>query len=398
MSNFHKNFPFGKGIWIWQLKNCLNGNIPAIIQKMKDKDLQYAIVKAGDGPNTWDFQWTKELVDSFHAAGLKIYSWSYVYGLEPVREGQIASWALNLGGDGHVFDAESEFEHLPDPISAAEQLLQAVRTLNPNSFLAHAPYPIIDYHKAFPYAVFGKYCDVVMPQVYQGDFKLKSVDAINWMYEQWSKWEATVAEESRKPIIPIGQTYDNYEMKPPYVLSPADITEFVGAAAGYKSVNFYEFAHILREECWEAIRTAKVTPPTDADLGRSGGGNSTESQSSAPVSTPPTPPAPTAPAAGNSPENPVSSQPATPDSTTVTPTIPASDEANTDKLAPGTQVLDQQTLPVPSTIKVTKNPQSPGGVQLKVVPHKPHIDYVIEFFTWLFSQVTFWKKKGGDAQ
>lgn len=437
MSNFHKNFPFGKGIWIWNVKDCLGGNVDAIIQRMKDKDLQYALIKAGDGPNTWQHQWYPELVKKFHDAGLKVLSWSYVYGLEPVREGQIASWALNQGGDGHVFDAESEFEHLSNPIQAAEQMLQVVRGLNPDAFLAHSPFPIIDYHTKFPYATFGKYCDAVMPQVYQGDFKMPSIDAVNWMYEQWSKWEAKWPVESRKPIIPVAQTYDNYQMTPPYVLSPKDIKDFVGIAAAYKSVNFYEFAHINREECWEAIRVSKVTPPTDADLGRTGGAIETPPVNSTPTPTPPAQPNyPTVLEAGRQyglndlPSNlfnitngdkveyhgqayigtvndnntrsfviyiAPAPRPANPDSIPASTTPPVSTTPNTDNLPTSTPVLDRETVTVPSTVIVRKNSSAPGGVELKVIKHKPHIDSVIEFFTWIFSQIANIGRKGGKS-
>lgn len=391
MSNFHKNFPFGKGIWIWELKNCLGGDINAIVAKMKQYDLQYAIVKSGDGPNTWEFQWTKELIDAFHNAGLKIYSWSYIYGLDPAREAAIASWSLNLGGDGHVFDAESEYEHLTNPTQAAETMLQALRAENPDSFLAHAPFPIIDFHQKFPYATFGKYCDAVMPQVYQGDFKMSSQDAVNWMYAQWSKWEASAPKESIKPIIPIAQTYDNYQLNPPYILKPQDVTDFINAVAGYKSVNFYEFAHVLRDECWAAMRDSKVTAPTNADLGIADNPTPAQAPSSTPPATPPTP----APV-----NQPVSTPPVEqPTSTPTVPTAaPASPTPSSDNLPQGTTVMQEKTLPVPSTIKVTSSPQSPGGVKLTVMPHKPHIEYVEEFFTWIATQFKKLFSKGGDSK
>lgn len=393
--SFPKGFPFGKGVWIWELKNCLNGDIDAIIAKMKEYDLQYAIVKAGDGKDTWDYQFTKDLVDRFHTQQLKILSWSYIYGVDPVREADIASWALNLGADGHVFDAESEYEQLSNPSQAAETMLQALRALNPDAFLAHAPFPIIDYHQRFPYATFGKYCDAVMPQVYQGDFRMSSADAINWMFTQWSKWEATAPKESVKPIIPIAQAYDNYQLTPAYILKPQDITDFVTAAAGYKSVNFYEFSHILRDDCWGAIRDARVTPPTSEDLGVSTGQNTQSTETS--TSTP-TPPAPISQqTASSSAENQTVTSP-TPPATEQTQTASANLEANPTKLPQDTPIVTQKTIPVPSTVKVTSSPSSPGGVKMTIVPHKPHIEYVREFIRWLFTKIKSVFSQGGGSK
>src|SRR5579864_8412647 len=98
MSTFPQNFPFGKNIWIWQIPECLGGSISAIIQKCKDNGITTVLVKCADGVNTWD-QWTQDLVDQFHASGLKIMAWSYCYGQNPQREADIALWALDMGAD-----------------------------------------------------------------------------------------------------------------------------------------------------------------------------------------------------------------------------------------------------------------------------------------------------------
>src|SRR5687768_175533 len=161
----HKDMPFGKGLWIWKIEQCLGGDIDAIIQKCKDYDISYLLIKNGDGEKVWT-QLTVDIVTQFHNAGIKVYSWSYNYGLNPLAEATVAIKCLDLGVDGHVFDAESEYEHLVNNAHAAETMLQMVRSRYPDKFLAHAPYPIIDLHKDFPYLTFGKYCDAVMPQVY----------------------------------------------------------------------------------------------------------------------------------------------------------------------------------------------------------------------------------------
>ena len=177
---YHKDMPFLKGLWIWDVRQCLGGDIDAVVRKCKDYDISYVIYKGGDGEFTYPTpkdgvsrppQLTTDVVTRFHSAGIKIYSWTYNYGLNPLAEAAVAIKCLDLGVDGHVFDAKSEYEHLVNNANAAETMLQMVRSRHPDAFLAYSTYPIIDYHKDFPYLTFGKYCDAVMPQVYYGDWK-----------------------------------------------------------------------------------------------------------------------------------------------------------------------------------------------------------------------------------
>src|SRR5215212_3839569 len=110
---FHKDFPFGKGMWIWRLDQCLpgspqQGQLPAIIQKLKENDISYVLIKSGDGDRTWS-QFTPSMINAFHNAGIKVYSWTYNYGRDAAREAAVAIWSLEQGADGHVFDAEAEF-------------------------------------------------------------------------------------------------------------------------------------------------------------------------------------------------------------------------------------------------------------------------------------------------
>lgn len=276
---YHKDFPWNKGAWIWRIDKCLDGTIDSIIQKCHDYDISYLIIKGGDGGTLYpsgQAQLTRDVVIQLQNAGIKVYSWSYNYGESPQAEADVAIKCLDLGVSGHVFDAESEFKERPGNVQAAETMFQIVRAKYPNAFLAYAPYAIIDFHTKFPYITFGKYCDAVMPQVYYGNWLKTEQDpqkGILWMYDNFVRWQKNWIEngheDSVKPIIPIAQSYDSSEVSPPYVLKPADIHAFVSTVKGYKSVNFWSFQHILRNDCWEALRDAKVDPPSDFDRGLS---------------------------------------------------------------------------------------------------------------------------------
>src|SRR5437870_4679569 len=111
MSQYHKNFPWGRGLWIWKLQSCLNGDVSAIINKCHAYTISYLIIKGGDGVNVWS-QLTTGLVKQFQDAHIKVYSWTYNYGEDPIKEADVAKHCLSLGVDGHIFDAEGEYERV----------------------------------------------------------------------------------------------------------------------------------------------------------------------------------------------------------------------------------------------------------------------------------------------
>jgi hypothetical protein len=399
MPMFHKDFCWGKGLWIWRLKDCLNGDVEAIIKKCRDYDISYLIIKSGNGANIWT-QFTSDLIQKLHGAGIKVYSWSYVYGDEPLKEAQVAMHSLSLGVDGHVFDAESEYEHLQNNSAAAELMLKTVRAKYPDAFLAHAPYPIIDYHTAFPYVTFGKYCDAVMPQIYYGTMKKTPQQAILAMYDNFVRWQKNWIEsghsDSVKPIVPLAQSYDNRNISPPYILTPADILSFVSIVKGYKSVNFWSFQHIERDDCWEAIRDAQLDKPSDADRGIVA-----QEQPVAPAQTAPEAPAATQAEQPQTPPETTPEQQVEPEEVPVeqVETAPASPEVATpEEPVPSEPVQPAESTPAPiphklvnlkqtfdvpankpTTIVLTPNDNHPDGMEVKVYTQKTHREYLVEF-------------------
>ena len=208
---YHKDHPWGKGLWIWDLRKCLGGDIDAIIRKCQDYNISYLIIKGCDGGVLYPVaqpQLNRDLVTRLQSAGIKVYSWGYNYGEHPEAEAQVANKCLDLGVDGHVFDGEAEYRDAPNNTQAAETMLQMVRARYPDKFLAHAPLAIIDYHTHFPYVTFGNDCDAVMPQIYFGTMKKTPQQAILWMYDNFVRWQKNWIvngyANSVEPIIPIG--------------------------------------------------------------------------------------------------------------------------------------------------------------------------------------------------
>ena len=434
MSNFHPNFPFGKGMWVHDigsvapLKKDSSGELAAlskfddqgnllykatfddIIKKLTDNDFSYVLIKIGDGNALYpggQSQLTRDMVDACHAAGLKVYSWSYVYGADPSREGDLVLYAVEqLGVDGHVFDAEIEYERLPNPSAAAETMLQVVRTKYPDFFLAHAPFPIIDYHTAFPYATFGKYCDAVMPQVYWNDIGVSVSDMIAEMFQQWSKWQdnwtASGHGDSVKPIVPLGMSYDITDRTPALIMTPEELTEFITGVAGYMSVCFWVMEYTIRDDLWNALKSTPVkAPPADPSTQQTNQNTQQTQSSTTQPQVPAQPQQPAQPANPPAPAQQTQTVPtSTPTSTPSTPTPPAT-PATTQSVTPQKPAVAQSTpFTPPAVINVKKDNTSPSGVSMQVRDFKPHIDYLIEFFQYLFTVLIpkFFGKKGGDGK
>lgn len=389
MPNFHKDFPWGRGQWIWNIPNCEGGNIQAIIDKCKKYNISYVIIKSYDGENCFPSnanpQLTKAITDQFHANNIRVYSWSFNYGANPEREANLALWSLEqLGVDGHIFDAETAFEELPDPAGAANHILQKVRSAHPDAFLAHAPYPYIDYHTRFPYLEFGKYCDAVMPQMYWGTIGISVDKMVADMFAQWTKWEnswqASGHGESIKPIIPLGQAYDNTETG--FVMSTADLTNFASQIQGYGSYNFWDWEHMVRTELWQALGNAPIKDKGAFGLIPKDATNTTQTT----VVPQPHQEATTTPTAtdtnvGTTPvasDTDVTSKPAP--ATLPTQTVETTTTTTT-TTPPPAEVI--QTIPVPdtgkTTITVQKSDTHPSGVEVKFVTKKRHIDYFLDF-------------------
>lgn len=251
----------GKGDWIWQLPTCTNQlggyvssvtNLQSLIDWEKARDMQWITVKCGDGGSIWT-QFTADLVNRAHAAGLKIFGWAYAYGNNVAGEIAVANNALSLGADGFIIDAESEYETLTNNDQAAAQYCQGIRAVYPNRFLAHAPFPIVSLHSRYPYRTFGTNCDAVMPQAYWADIggTNYSVTMVTRMNTEWRSWQSSLTgifTNAIKPIAPIAQGYNSVNG----TVDGVQITNFVNALktnaptaslGGYQGASFWSCQH-----------------------------------------------------------------------------------------------------------------------------------------------------------
>ena len=170
---------------------------------MAQRGITHVYVKAGDGPNVWS-QFAP-CVDPFHAAGLKVYAWQYVYADDPESEARVGIHALESRCDGLVLDIEAECEGKHAEIA---RLWDVLRLSYPDAWIAYAPLPIIEYHDPELYRISCQYASAHCPQFYWADLGQYWGD-----FERlFSIWETAMAQWKAEglpdlPLMPIGQAF-----------------------------------------------------------------------------------------------------------------------------------------------------------------------------------------------
>ena len=207
----------GQGMWIWYVSKSSGGSLPAIISQAQAAGVTTVFVKSSDGSSNYWSQFSPQLVQALHAAGLKVCAWQYVYGSNPAGEAALGAQAVANGADCLVIDAEAEYE---GKYSSAQTYISALRGKIGSAYpLGLAGFPYVSYHGTFPYSVFlgPSGAQFNLPQMYWHDIGV-SVDTVyantyiaNRIYQ--------------RPIFPLGQTYGG--------TSNADILRFREEAVDY---------------------------------------------------------------------------------------------------------------------------------------------------------------------
>ena len=272
----------GTGDWIYFLSeatNRLGGNvesvtsIPTLMSFYKSMGLDFVAVKAGTGavdfPSSETPQFTKEVVEAAHAAGIQIFGYTRSDGKDVPGEIRLASKVYDMGADGFIIDAEAEWESQilgTDGGPLAIELCTGIKKAYPNKFLAHAPLPVISFHTSFPYKEFGLYCDAVMPQDYWKSLKTTPTKMVERMDNEWRTWQNSLTGSDTnaiKPLAPIGHGWNISSDK---TVTEAEILEFVSALnedpdpvtrGGYKGVSYWR-ADLHTSEMWRGIKAARI--------------------------------------------------------------------------------------------------------------------------------------------
>jgi hypothetical protein len=143
-------------MWIWVVKHCEGGDADRIVAKARAAGIRWLAVKNVD--DRLNAQVSRPLVERIKNAGLGFYTWHYSYpGVARVgHEIERVRGLFDLGIDGHVIDAEIEWEQTGDHRADAADLLDGLRaTLGDTAWIAHAPWPVAHAHPSFPWRELG---------------------------------------------------------------------------------------------------------------------------------------------------------------------------------------------------------------------------------------------------
>jgi len=236
----------GQGMWIWYLSKSAGGSLPALVAQAHAAGVSTVFVKSSDGSSNYWSQFSPELVAALHANGLKACAWQFVYGSNPVGEGELGARAAAAGADCLVIDAEGQYE---GRYGAAQKYIETLRAkVGPAYPIGLASFPYVDYHESEPYSVFlgPNGAQFNAPQMYWKDIGTSVANVYAHTYEQNLIYGRAMA--------PLGQTYNGP--------SNAELVAFRSLAAAYG-------AHGLSWWDWQETTTsgwAALAEPLDSTL------------------------------------------------------------------------------------------------------------------------------------
>ncbi len=233
----------GQGMWIWQVEATEGGDVARIAERARAAGLAYVVVKAAHGTEAWP-QFSPALVETLHAAGLRVCAYQRALGRRPASEARVLARAVAAGADCLVIDAEIEYEGRYRQATAYVRALRAA--VGPDFPVGLTSFPFVDVHPRFPYSVFlgPGGAQVNLPQVY---WRMIGVGVTGAMARTWAQ-NAIYG----RPLRPIGQLFGG--------TTGADALRFraLAAAGGAGGVSWWVWQHATPAH-WRAVRGVPVT-------------------------------------------------------------------------------------------------------------------------------------------
>lgn len=218
---------FGKHMWIWQLEECENGSVEAVIARAKDLGLAGLMVKAWDGGSYWSQ--FERIAAPAKDAGLVVGAWGYSYGNNISGEVNSMKKAVTAGANWLIIDAESEYESQ----AGKDKAFSLFKSLSASSIsgvaLGYSSFAFTDLHALFPYEVFSSFCSIALPQVYWGEFRMSPDRALNKCL--------TTYQQYGLPVMPVGQCYSS--VTPEEILVFGKTADVVGAPG----ISYWSWQH-----------------------------------------------------------------------------------------------------------------------------------------------------------
>jgi hypothetical protein len=243
----------GKGFFIWQIRNCEDGDASAIANLAFQAGLTHVLIKIADATYAYniDLDTGVDLVppvaQALRAYGILVYGWHYVYGNDPIGEADIAIQRVEeLDLDGYVIDAEAPYKADGKEL-AADYFMTRLRSGLPDLPIGLSSYRYPTYHPQIPWQVFLEKCDFNMPQHYW-------IDAHNPGEQLVRSLEEFMALDPFRPLMPTGAAFIEGGWAP----TTDDITEFLATAQDLHltAANFWEWSNCRRNlpDIWDIIK------------------------------------------------------------------------------------------------------------------------------------------------
>jgi len=256
---------FGKGFWIWKIKDCEGGNPTSIASAAAAAKFTHVMVKIADGTYASNYDsinkidYISPLVPALKAKNMQVWGWHYVYGNDPLAEARLAAQRIQqYKMDGYIIDAEVEYKK-SGRAAVASAFMTELRKYLPSLPIALSTFRFPSYHMEFPFNSFLSKCDYSMPQVYW--------ETVHNPDEQLTR---SVNEYRTKvisrPIIPTGPAYKVGTWSP----SQSEITLYMNTALklNLTAVNFFSWDECRRDlpGIWNTVANFNYSNATVLDF------------------------------------------------------------------------------------------------------------------------------------
>lgn len=252
----------GKGMMIWKIPNCEEGNASAIARVAASSGFSHVLVKIANDTRPYNVDSSGRdlimpVVDALRAKGIQVWGWHYVYGYDPIGEAKIAiSQTRKYALDGYVIDAEVEYKQTGRE-AVAKTFMSELRKGLPSTPVALSSFRWPTFHRSFPFSAFLEKCDLNMPQVYW-------MQAHNPDYDLKRCVSEFRALTPFRPIVPTGPAYGEGGWYP----SASEVKLFLDTARSLdlKAANFYswDYSRLHLIPVWNEI--VKYNWPAQSSL------------------------------------------------------------------------------------------------------------------------------------
>lgn len=242
------NAPEGRGMFIWNVKSIYNGKIEKILAVANLMKLDWVAVKINNGVHRSNYPWpgpdyAKKLIEVFHANGIDVHGWQYVYLKNGLMEGRrFVQRARELGVKGVIMDVEGHVKHADNQMQETIKYCQEITKFHNDGIpVGFSSYRYPSYHHQIPYVPFLDVSTYITPQVYwmKADNPVYQLERSKKEYDELHN-----GEFAHLPFVPTGAAFTEWGWKP----RKQELIDFNKAVIEkeYPAINWWRFGHAVQ--------------------------------------------------------------------------------------------------------------------------------------------------------